>query len=269
MLLVDDTWRRRFALAALVFAGYAIVVAPWAVRNTRLQHVTTIVDTMGGMNLRMGNYEYTPEDRMWDAVSMKGEQSWIYALTQEGHPSGAAITEGEKDKWAQAKAIAYMKAHPGTTLRRSIIKFTDFWGLERSFIAGVQQGLYRVAMPIAAVAAILMLLSSAALMLLFAIGLWIARPDWRMHVVLLLPVVVLAGVHAIVFGHARYHAPLVPLMALYATALVLQGGPRQWLSKRPAIYGAALCCIVLLAGWTRHVIVVDGDHLRALMQRIF
>ncbi len=43
------------------------VVGPWAVRNTRLQGVVTIVDTMGGMNLRMGNYEHTPDDRMWDA----------------------------------------------------------------------------------------------------------------------------------------------------------------------------------------------------------
>ncbi|HET9371911.1 MAG TPA: glycosyltransferase family 39 protein, partial [Vicinamibacterales bacterium] len=159
LVLVDDSWRRRLSLAAIVFAGYALVVAPWAVRNTRLQQVTTIVDTMGGMNLRMGNYEYTPEDRMWDAVSMKGEKNWVYALTVEGHPSGDAITEGEKDKWAQAKAIAYMKANPGRTLRRSIIKFTDFWGLERSFIAGVQQGLYRVPMAVAAVVAILMLVS--------------------------------------------------------------------------------------------------------------
>jgi hypothetical protein len=35
------------------------------------------------------------------------------------------------------------------------------------------------------------------------------------------------------------------------------------------MYGAAICCVVLVAGWTRHAIVVDGDHLRALVQRLF
>lgn len=54
-LLIRGSVRTRLILPVLLFAGYAVVVAPWAVRNTRLQGVTTIVDTMGGMNLRMGN----------------------------------------------------------------------------------------------------------------------------------------------------------------------------------------------------------------------
>src|SRR4029453_6311432 len=59
-VLVPGSLRIRLAVPAVVLAGYAIVVAPWAVRNTRLQGVLTIVDTMGGINLRLGNYEYTP-----------------------------------------------------------------------------------------------------------------------------------------------------------------------------------------------------------------
>ena len=131
---------RRLALPLLVFAGYAVVVAPWAVRNTRLQGVVTIVDTMGGMNLRMGNYEYTPDDRMWDAVALTGEKSWVNGLAPA--PPGEPMTEGRKEKWAQRKAIEYMRDHPGDTLRRAFIKFADFWGLEREFIAGVQSGLF-------------------------------------------------------------------------------------------------------------------------------
>jgi 4-amino-4-deoxy-L-arabinose transferase-like glycosyltransferase len=74
--IVGGPIRHRLALAGLVLAGYAAVVAPWAVRNTRLQGVVTIVDTMGGMNLRMGNYEHTLEDRMWDTVSLTGAENW-------------------------------------------------------------------------------------------------------------------------------------------------------------------------------------------------
>ena len=28
----------------------------------------------------MGNYEHTPDDRMWDAVALTGEKNWSYAL---------------------------------------------------------------------------------------------------------------------------------------------------------------------------------------------
>jgi hypothetical protein len=256
-------------LSAFVFAGYALVVSPWAVRNTRLQGVPTIVDTMGGMNLRMGNYEYTPEDRMWDAVSMTGERSWVYALTQEGDPSrpqAERYTEGYKDKWAQRKAVEYMLAHPGTTLRRAAIKFADLWGLERSFLAATQQGVYGLPVWLGAGVSLLMVVSSAALLLTSAAGLWIARPGWRLHALLLLPIVMITAVHTIVFGHSRYHLPLVPLLALYAAALSRRGGPRQWLAARPAVYGALALILVLVAAWARQIVMVDLDRVRTLLR---
>src|SRR5262249_19562038 len=124
--------------------GYLVVIAPWAVRNTLLQRTLTVVDTMGGMNLRMGNYEHTPEDRMWDAVSISGEKSWSYELGAT-HPEARHWTEGQKAAWAQRQAFAYMAAHPVITLRRSILKLADFWGLDRELVAGFQQKLYRPA----------------------------------------------------------------------------------------------------------------------------
>jgi hypothetical protein len=142
-VLIRAPLGRRVALPLLVLAGYAAVVAPWAVRNTRLQGVVTIVDTMGGMNLRMGNYEYTPDDRMWDAVALNGEKSWVHGLSRDF--AGQTVTEGQKEKWAQRKALEYMRANPGITLRRALIKFADFWGLEREFAAGVQNGFLRAA----------------------------------------------------------------------------------------------------------------------------
>ena len=48
--------------------------------QSRLQGVPVIVDTMGGLNLHMGNYEYTPHDRPWDAVSLSGPLNWAAEL---------------------------------------------------------------------------------------------------------------------------------------------------------------------------------------------
>jgi 4-amino-4-deoxy-L-arabinose transferase-like glycosyltransferase len=264
--LLPERFPRRLALAALVFAGYAAVVLPWAVRNTRLQGVVTIVDTMGGMNLRMGNYEHTPEDRMWDAVSLTGDKNWVYALTQEHHAE--PITEGQKDKWAQQKAIAYMRANPATTARRGLIKFADFWGLERELIAGVQQGLYAPPRWFVAVAAVLILLSYAAVALLGGAGLWLSRPPWRVHVLLLLPILVITGVHTLVFGHSRYHIPLVPILALYAAALWQSDPGIAWRRRPLPAAGATLTVVVLAAVWLRQLIVVDGPRIRTFLDSI-
>jgi hypothetical protein len=132
--------RRRALIAGCCLAGFVIVVGPWSLRNTRLQHVFTVVDSMGGMNLRMGNYEFTPEDRMWDAVALTGERNWSYVLRDK--PEARTWTAGQKEKWAQHEGLAYMAAHPGTTIRRSLLKFADFWGLEREMLAALMAGLY-------------------------------------------------------------------------------------------------------------------------------
>lgn len=268
--LLPGSFGRRALLSTAVFAGFAVVVVPWAVRNTRLQRVVTVVDTIGGMNLRMGNYEYTPEDRMWDAVSLQGEKNWVHALTQEGHPAGASITEGQKEKWAQRKAVEYMLANPGTTARRAVIKFWDFWGLERSYVAGLQQGIYDPPRWFGMMAGAAIVVTCVAVMIAGAIGLWVARPDWRLHILMLVPIVVITGVHTIVFGHARYHKPLVPIVAIYAAAWLVERS-RRGLPKpsRAAMAGAVLTVVLLLAGWGRQALVVDGDRLRSLVAALW
>ncbi len=134
---------RRLGILALLLGAYAAVVLPWSVRNLRVQHAFVVVDALGGYNLRMGNYEHTLEDRMWDTVALTGEKNWSWELTQE-HPA-QHFTDGQKEKWAQRKALAYMMQHPGVTARRSLIRFADFWGLEREVVAGFRNGTVRAA----------------------------------------------------------------------------------------------------------------------------
>jgi len=267
LLLLRTSLPRRLLLSGLVLAGYLVVVAPWAVRNTRLQGVTTIVDTMGGMNLRMGNYEHTPEDRMWDAVSLTGDRNWIHGFT--GEYPGQVVTEGHKDKWAQRMAIEYMLSHPGTTFRRALIKFADFWGLERELVAGVQQGLYDPPRWFVVLAAAAILVSYVAIGFAGGAAIWLAPPEWRLHVLMLLPVVVITGVHTIVFGHSRYHIPLVPILAVYAAGLWQVGLARAWRDARVAKFGVVATVLVLVAAWVRQVLVVDAGRVRAFLEGVF
>lgn len=267
MVLLRGPLARRLLLPALVFAGYAVVVAPWAARNTRLQHVLTVVDTMGGINLRMGNYEYTPDDRMWDAVSLVGDQSWVHGLAAD--LPGPSVTEGEKEKWAQRKAIAYMRANPGVTLRRAAIKFADFWGLEREFVAGVQSGFYAPPAWFQVIATAAIMLSYVALVTTAAAGIWIAAPrDWRVHAIVLLPVLLIVAGHTIVFGHSRYHLPLMPLLALYASAAAVAARGRvRRIVWSPAVAGAAVTVAVLMSIWIRQIVYSDIGRLASFLSR--
>lgn len=267
-VVIGGSVPRRLATAALVGLGFAAVVGPWAARNTRLQGTFTVVDTMGGLNLYMGNYEHTPEDRPWDAISLTGEKSWAHELHRE-HPPAASppLTEGQKEQWAKRKAAAFMREHKAVTLRRAALKLAHFWGLERELVAGIQRGMYPLprAAAIATIGAIG--LSYPAVVLLACLGVFLAPPsDRRAHLFLILVCVHICALHTIVFGHSRYHLPLVPILLLYAAAAV---HGRSWarLRERPAAAAAAgLTMAVMAAIWARELLVVEADRLRALFR---
>lgn len=218
-------FRDRLVLAVLLVAGAAAAIGPWAVRNTRLQGVPVLVDTMGGMNLRMGNYEHTPHERIWDAVSMTGSRNWVSGLPEP--PDGPTFTEGQKERWAREQAVAFMLAHPGLTLWRAAIKFGDFWALERDFIAGVQKGLFRPPAAIAVAAGVLILISYPLTLVLAIFGLgYLGRVNCPAAWLPLAVTLFVCALHSVVFGHPRYRLPLMPLVGVYAAA-ALTGGLAQ------------------------------------------
>jgi 4-amino-4-deoxy-L-arabinose transferase-like glycosyltransferase len=256
--------RHRVAVTAALVLGYAIVVGPWAIRNTRLQHTLTVVDTMGGLNLLMGNYAHTPEQRMWDAVSLTGPMAWNATLPPTA-ADGSKWTEGTKEKWAQRQAISYMVAHPLTTLRRSVLKFADFWGLERDFVAGVHRGYYQPAQWLFVLGAGATILVYPATAVLAVVGICLAPPRRRVHLLGLVLVLFVCGVHTIVFGHSRYHLPLIPILMLYAAAAATSGTWRQLFSGRRAATLALAMTLLLAFVWMREILVRDWDRIRDLV----
>src|SRR5581483_9250557 len=131
---------RRFVAAAVFVAAFALTVAPWAVRNTRLQKTFIAIDAMGGRNVMMGNYQYTPLYKSWATIDhRRWEESWLYEVIST-FPPEQLETEGMRDKAAMRLGLKYMAAHPGLTAQRTVIKFFDFWGLERELVAGGEHG---------------------------------------------------------------------------------------------------------------------------------
>jgi hypothetical protein len=247
--------------ATTLVAAFAATIAPWAIRNSRLQETFVTIDTMGGRNFMMGNYRYTPLYRSWDAIAIEGGRSWIHELTAT-LPSDERRTQGQLDKAALRFGLEFVREHPGLTIQRSLVKFFDFWGLERELVAGTERGFFGHA-PTPVVLALAAVINGAyvAVIFLAAFGLMFAPPADR-AARWLIPCVILfvCGMHTIVFGHSRYHLPLIPLMLVYTAGAITNAGAiwRQRRSVRFAV--AAGLCVVLFAGWMWTFIAVDWQR---------
>jgi hypothetical protein len=162
-----------------------------------------------------------------------------------------------------------MAAHPGETLLRSLVKFCDFWGLERVIIAGFQKGLYAPPRWFAAAAAIAITLSYVAVMLLASLGFWFARPpDARVHAYFAAVILFIAGLHALAFGHSRYHLPLVPVLILYASSAAVGRSWREVGRRLAPTLAFLLTAGALLAMWVREVFVRDFDLIQKVLQTL-
>jgi hypothetical protein len=264
--LTSRVFSERLLAVAVLLATFIATIAPWSIRNTRLQESFQTIDVMGGRNFMMGNYEYTPLYRTWDAISLQGERSWIGVLLAK-YPSARPRTQGQIDKLALRHGIDYVRRHPGLTLRRDVVKFFDFWGLERELISGAASGYFGPVPRPALVPLTLLIFGSYAVALCAGLfGMALEPPaDVRVHALLLLVIGFLCAVHTATFGHSRYHLPVMPLVLAYSASALVHAREIWRRRHRPAFWLAAGLCAIALLGWARGVAGPDlGRYLDLL-----
>lgn len=254
----------RRLLAGVVLASAAWgTIAPWAIRNTRVHETFTTVDVMSGRNLMMGNYEYTPMFRAWDAVSERGDRHWLQVLGRRYPGAMENLTQGQLDKLALKAAVAYVRENPGLTVRRDVVKFFHFWGLERELIAGAARG-YFGAVSVPALLALTALVFGAYGFAMFAgiFGAVVHPPsDWRGNLLLLLVIGYICAMHTLTFGHSRYHLPLVPLILVYAGGAVVYARNIWERRRTPRFVLACGLSGLLVAWWCWEILIVDLQRL--------
>lgn len=253
-------------LAALAFAvPFAVVLTPWAIRNTQLQDTLIPVDCMGGRNFMMGNYEYTPLYRSWDAISIRGEHEWIHVL-KTNRPEVSTVSQGNLDKIALSEGVRFVRENPSLTAQRDLIKFFDFWGLERELVAGANFG-YFGSIPKWIVLVIALAICGVYSAVLFAGTFGAARHpfvDWRMHALMLLIIAFFCAIHSVIFAHSRYHLPIMPFVMLYAAAFMTRTGRFSW--RRPSAWLAGGFCLLVAAGWAWCLVEVDSSNVTSIIQ---
>lgn len=264
-----ELWRRGMAVG-IVLLAFAVVIAPWTIRNTRLQKTFTAVDCMGGRNFMMGNYQHTPLFGSWATIGLQGTQAWHYEVLQENpHPAGG-WTQGQIDKLALKQGLKFVAANPLLTVQRDVVKFLDFWGVERELISGALHGYFgEIPKPIIALGAALIVGAYFFVILLGVYGATIVRTaQVGSYCLILLMIVYVTGIHSLVFGHSRYHLPLIPLVAIFAAAAVMNQAEivKAYLARSFLI--ATCLCAALVTGWCALFVCEDLGRLQRLLGQL-
>jgi 4-amino-4-deoxy-L-arabinose transferase-like glycosyltransferase len=269
LLVVLSRNRRKQALrgAFLMVAIFGLTLTPWIVRNYHVFGRFVPVDTMGGWNLYLGNFEHTLLHRAWATIDDR-QTPWYEELgvRLEG------LNEAEKQEWLGNESITFIKSHLGLTTFRAIIKAANLWGLDRTFIAAMSAGSFPflVNPPVQALVAISILLSYAVVAIggIFALAWRVWRERHPADLLVAFVVVYFTGMHGLVFGHPRYLIPLIPILCGYAAWGMINF--RQ-IRAAGAVWKIFLGVVISVFGviWTYEVLVGSRDRLTQAFHGLF
>ena len=216
VILVKGNRLKSVFHAFIMVTVFFLTLSPWIYRNYELFDTFVPVDTLGGLNLYIGNYAHTPYFRGVSALELTGEKAWAFGHAEELDD----LNEAQRQKWAIGMAMNYMLDHPTQTTLRSILKFADFWGLERTIIAGIQKNLFLNAFGKMEkiIISIIIILGYVFVAIWGFFGLiWkLKYQRSTMDIIALILIISYSGLYAISLGHSRYHLPLIPLLMGYA-----------------------------------------------------
>lgn len=257
LISCKGTMAQRVKWLFLLAMGYTIIVGPWTIRNTLLYKTPVVVNTMGGFNIYMGNYEHTPLNRAWAAVGLTGNKAWYYG--HENELSG--LNEAQKEKWCSKKAKEFISDHKILTIKRSLIKAINFWGMERSIVGGIMGGYYTGLNKRVYLAGITLLIFLAYAIVVissmfgFIYNISLKRVDILFVIIL---ICFFTTMHSIVFGHSRYHLPLIPLLAIFSSWGIMNfkyifQNRSSWTFRF-----SILASVFFIFIWVREIIFVEG-----------
>jgi hypothetical protein len=217
--------RSALTVQAAFFAGVAIALLPWVVRNLATFGRPIFTTTHGGYTLLLANnpffYEHLRHGRrgsVWDAEEL---DRWRMANGQWRMANG----EWRMDRVAYAQACRTITENPGTFCWSCLVRLGRLWSplphqlSERETLAG-RLARYAVGVWYAAELGF-------ALFGLILVLRGDSRRNWREAVLLVL---VFSAVHTLYWTDMRMRAPLMPAVALAAAAGVLR--PRAGLEMR-------------------------------------
>jgi 4-amino-4-deoxy-L-arabinose transferase-like glycosyltransferase len=259
--------RRRIAAVAIFVAVFALTLAPWIARNTRVQGHLSSVDSFSMLTAA----RYSPLRHL--ASRSAGDRARQRAAAPEGSSDGAAKSGRPRGEPAASPTPAQADGEIGDVqidasggrIRRMLkgVMWDTllFWRIDRELAGAAARGwLGPLPRPVVLVLTAVIAAYYVALMLAGSAGLVLRPPADRLALAIVLAAIaVLVGVHALSIGHSRYHIPIMPLVSVFAARLWAAGCepvPRRRLAAAIAV-GA-----LLIASWTATFVRFDLRDVR-------
>ena len=218
-LLAALGWRRTLGYSAAALVVTAATIAPWTLRNAVQMDAFVIISTNVGDNLCMGHHEgATGQFNLSPACGLQETPDEYIGLTREEF-------EIERNSDNTRTALEFAREHPVGELKLLSRKAYHTWRHDHDGLQAVESygddrflpGALRTALERIADGYFFVAISLGGLGLA---GLVAPRPDAR-RVLFLLALLALAGVPLVFFGDARFHVPVMPLLAVPAAWAVV------------------------------------------------
>ncbi len=242
--------RLGFALAAAA----SLVLLPWVIRNSLILRRPAFVDNSAGYNSYVGYYP-------------QGDGG--FNTTAAVQPL-RFLDDAQRDRWAAAQALGFARADPARAIWLLASRLAHFWGLEdRELIYFYSNGFVGgIAQPWLGAAYLWLVMPWVLVSLAAPWGMaWSPSARPRALALALIAATMLAYVP--ILAEARFHLPLVPLLAAYAAQACTTPQPlrRLALGLRSGQIGSwlALAVVLILAGLWAWDIIRDLPRLAAVL----
>ena len=197
------TARTRLRLGAVFAAAAAVVLTPWILRNSLLLGRPAFVDNSAGYNLYVGYYP-------------QGDGG--FNTTAAVQPL-RYLDDGQRDRWATEQAWGFIRSDLPRAVWLLASRLAHFWGLEdRELVYFYSNGfLGEIPQPWLGAAYLWLVLPWVLVGLSAPWGIaW--APEGRSRALALALVAATVLAYVPILAEARFHLPLVPLLAAYAAA---------------------------------------------------
>ena len=204
---------------AVLLAAMALVIAPWTLRNVREQGAFVLIDTVGGLNLLIGNNDYS-----WGLYDERFADTPGYRRAfVEG------TTPAEIDAIMREEAVRWIGEHPGRFVVLTVARLGMALGTYRDWIGRYAQWELLMGGPVLApLVRPLVALYQWGLMLLGLAGAYLAL---RRRGPLLLPVLLggyVIAVMTVFYVQVRYRLPAMPYVMILAASALVWARRRRW-----------------------------------------
>jgi len=192
LLLAMPSWKMRLTAVVAVTIPFALVLAPWAIRNTSVHGKFVPLSTQGGVQLYIAN---NPESTGVMAI----DQGRVDKTRAQRFPN---FSEADRDKLFQAEAVKFIRENPRRFAQLCWIRFVQLWKL------------YSARVPLSN--SLVMIASFGVALPFFLVQ--VIRRGWRRGPELLFLLIILShtALHMVYGSIVRYRIPIEPLIMVMA-----------------------------------------------------